>query len=241
MGAGRVCKCSPFVLACLVVVVAAAEVRAQEKLPRGGNAKYPPDMQADAVEVYKTVGDVKLSLYLFRPPDHKSSDRRPAIVFFFGGGWRAGSPRQFEQQCRYLASRGMLAIAADYRVASRHNVKVVSCVADAKSAVRWVRVHAGTLGVDPEKIVAAGGSAGGHLAACTGTITGLDEQGEDLGVSSRPNAMILFNSPPSAPASIRSPSHLTITCKPERRRRSSCTERKTPPSRTSRSNGSHRP
>jgi len=182
-------------MACIgtLLVVTASTAFSQESSRRRGNAEYPPQMAADAVEVYKTVGDVKLNLYVFQPKDHKPSDKRPAIIFFFGGGWRSGSPKQFEKQCQYLASRGMVAISADYRVASRHRVKAVDCVADAKSSVRWVRAHADTLGVDPDRIVAAGGSAGGHLAACTGTIDGLEEVGEDSSISSRPNAMLLFN------------------------------------------------
>jgi acetyl esterase/lipase len=150
-------------------------------------------MEGAAVEVYKTTGDVKLNLYIFNPPGHKPSDRTPSVVFFFGGGWRSGTPGQFEQQCRYLASRGMVAMAADYRVSSRHQVKAVECVRDAKSAVRWIRKNAGRLGIDPERIAAGGGSAGGHLAAAAGTIDGFDEPGEDASVSSRPNAMVLFN------------------------------------------------
>jgi acetyl esterase/lipase len=87
----------------------------------------------------------------------------------------------------------MVAIAADYRVASRHPVKAVNCVADAKSAIRFVRKEASRLGVDPSRIVAAGGSAGGHLAACTGVISGFEETGEELAISSIPSAMALFN------------------------------------------------
>src|SRR5688572_15161512 len=87
----------------------------------------------------------------------------------------------------------MVAIAADYRVASRHNVEVVDCVRDAKSAIRWVREHSEELGVDPERIVAAGGSAGGHLAACTALLPEFDEQNEDAAVGSRPAALVLFN------------------------------------------------
>jgi acetyl esterase/lipase len=87
----------------------------------------------------------------------------------------------------------MVAILADYRVSSRHQVKVVDCVRDAKSAIRWVRAHAKELGLDPNRIAAAGGSAGGHLAAATATISGFDEPGEDAAVSSRPNALVLFN------------------------------------------------
>ncbi len=160
---------------------------------RNARSDYPPVMEGAKVKVYKKVGDVQLNMYVFQPKEQASANKRPAIVFFFGGGWSAGSPKQFEKQCEYFASRGMVSLAADYRVASRHGVKAVSCVADAKSAIRWIRAHAEELGVDPEKIVASGGSAGGHIAACTGTIDGLDEAGEDVSLSSRPNAMVLFN------------------------------------------------
>lgn len=154
---------------------------------------YPPVFADARVEVYKTVGDVKLNVYIFNPVNHQPSDRRPAIVFFFGGGWRSGSPQQFEEHCKYLASRGMVAMTADYRVSSRHNTKALQCVADGKSAVRWIRANAERLGIDPSRVATGGGSAGGHVAACTGTIPGLDEAGEDASVSSRPDCMVLFN------------------------------------------------
>lgn len=153
---------------------------------------YPPEMAGTRAEVYKTIGDTMLRLYIFDPPDGPVQGRA-AIVFFFGGGWRAGSPQQFEMQCRHLASRGIVAITADYRVESRHKARVVDCVRDAKSAIRWVRQNARRLGIDPDRIAAGGGSAGGHLAAAAGLIEGLDEPGEDTRVSSRPNALVLFN------------------------------------------------
>ncbi|MEQ9408466.1 MAG: alpha/beta hydrolase fold domain-containing protein [Fuerstiella sp.] len=155
---------------------------------------YPPSLTGSERMVYKTVGDVELALWLFTPAAHEpQTDRRPAVVFFFGGGWRAGNPGQFEAHCRYLASRGMVAATADYRVASRHDVKAVDCVQDAKSAVRWLRTNAAELGIDPHRIAAGGGSAGGHLAACTALIAGHDAAGEDVSVSSVPDAMALFN------------------------------------------------
>ncbi len=80
----------------------------------------------------------------------------------------------------------MIAITADYRVKDRHNVQMVECVKDAKAAIAWVRENAQRLGIDPNKIAASGGSAGGHLAASTGTVSG-------FGSDERPNAMILFN------------------------------------------------
>ena len=50
----------------------------------------------------------------------------------------------------------------------------------AKSAVRWIRAHASDHGIDPDRLAAGGGSAGGHVAAATATVPGLDEEGEDL-------------------------------------------------------------
>lgn len=161
--------------------------------PAAAQRTYPPVLNEAKSHVYKTVAGTELSLWVFSPKDHQPTDSRPAIVFFFGGGWKNGSPTQFEQQCRYLVSRGMVAITADYRVASRHGVKAVECVRDAKSAIRWVRSHAKEMGIDPKRIAAGGGSAGGHLAACAGVLSEFDENKEDASVSSRPDAMVLFN------------------------------------------------
>ena len=186
-------KTPALLLALLAPFAFGAEKPAADARPKRGGFGYPPEFSGAKVVTYKTAGDAKLGLYIFNPGDHKASDSRPAIVFFFGGGWTGGSPSQFEQQCRYLASRGMVAISADYRVASRHQVKAAQCVADAKSAIRYVRSHAKELGVDPKRIAAGGGSAGGHLAGCTGTVPGLDEAGEDTTVSAVPDAMVMFN------------------------------------------------
>jgi acetyl esterase/lipase len=142
---------------------------------------------------YKVIGDVQLKLHCFLPQGHEASDRASAILFFFGGGWNGGTPKQFYQQARELAERGMVAMSAEYRVKSRNKTTPFECVADGKSAVRWVRQHAGELGINPDRIVASGGSAGGHVAACTGVVEAMETPGEDDSVSSVPNAMILFN------------------------------------------------
>ena len=141
---------------------------------------------------YKTVGDVTLNLHVFRPEGWQASDARPAIVFFFGGGWKGGTPKQFYRQSAHYAELGMVAFTAEYRVKSLHGTSPFECVEDGKSAVRYIRAHAGELGVDPARIVAGGGSAGGHVAACTGVIEGF-ESGDNSGVSSKPNALMLFN------------------------------------------------
>jgi len=171
----------------LSLVVAAAHAGARRPMGKG------PEMSPTRTLVYKTVKDAKLQLHVFEPEGHKASDKRPAIVFFFGGGWTGGTPTQFYPQCKYLASRGMVAISAEYRVKGTHGVSPFECVTDGKSAIRWVRAHAVELGIDPNRLAAGGGSAGGHVAACTGTIDGLDDPAEDASVSSKPNAMVLFN------------------------------------------------
>lgn len=161
-----------------------------KKNNRSNAAKAPKDGEK---HIYKKVGDVELPLYVFQPEGHTADQSAPAIVFFFGGGWMTGHPTQFEDQCKHLASRGMVAITVEYRVISRHQNKVDDCIEDAKSAMRWVRGHAKKLGIDPNRIASAGGSAGGHLAACVELLEGHNAATDDLKVSPKPNAMVLFN------------------------------------------------
>jgi len=161
--------------------------------------KYPPEMPGASVEVYREVNGVKLNAYIFTPPNHRASDHRPAVLFFFGGGWKGGSPGQFLPQSLYLAQRGMVAIPCDYRVLSRHGVLPQDCLRDAKAAIRWARANAARFGIDPDRIVAGGESAGGHLAAAVALVPGF-EDGDHTEVSSMPNALALFN-----PAVVLSP------------------------------------
>lgn len=179
-------------------ILTMAEAKAFRDAKSGGKDKAGKAGGATAPEggerkVYKVVGDVKLPLYVFSPEGAKAGDKLPAIVFFFGGGWSTGGPSQFEPQCKYLAGRGMVAITVEYRVSSRHNAKIEDCIEDAKSAMRWVRGHAGELGIDPDRIASGGGSAGGHLAACVSVMDDFNAKTDDLEVSAKPDAMVLFN------------------------------------------------
>ncbi|MBN1910584.1 MAG: alpha/beta hydrolase [Pirellulales bacterium] len=166
-----------FAFLVLVVIVATAQA----------------DPRPDKVDTYKTVDGHKLRAFMFFPPGHKPTDKAPAIVLFFGGGWKTGAPGQFYRQAHYLASRGMVAVCPVYRTEKRHKTTPQECVKDGKSAIRWVRGHAAELGVDPDRIAAGGGSAGGHVAAATATLDGFNEPGEDTSISCRPNALVLFN------------------------------------------------
>jgi len=86
----------------------------------------------------------------------------------------------------------MVAICAQYR-RSLKTAKPAWCVEDARSCIRFVRKHAPGLGLDPNRIAAGGGSAGGHLAAATATIRGFDARDEDPAIPAVPNALVLFN------------------------------------------------
>jgi len=157
-----------------------------------GAADAGPAVKKLNVE-YKRIGMTRLRMYGALPESPAPEGGRAAIIFFFAGGWAEGSPKQFEQQCIHYAGRGMAAFAPDYRVYRRQRTLPFRAVSDAKSAVRWVRSRAAEYGINPDMIVAAGGSAGGHLAACTAMIDDFEDAGEDLTVSSRPNALVLFN------------------------------------------------
>ncbi|HEY2572662.1 MAG TPA: alpha/beta hydrolase [Verrucomicrobiaceae bacterium] len=165
--------------------------------PKAKGSKSAPPMTDAPVKhenkVYKKTPQGELMLHFSFPVDWKPSDKRPAIVFFFGGGWKNGSYLQFVSHSDYFASRGMVTASADYRIESIHHTTPDKCVEDAKSAVRYLRQHASELGLDPAKVVASGGSAGGHIAACTALIEAFDADSDDKSISAVPNAMVLFN------------------------------------------------
>lgn len=152
---------------------------------------FKPDESVD----YKKTDKGQLKLHYFLPKGHQKNDgkKRPAIVFFFGGGWNGGSPSQFYPFCRHLADQGMVAVSAQYRTKKSHGVIPSECVKDGKSAIRWVRANAAKYGINPDKIAAGGGSAGGHVAACTATSTKFEEDSEDKSISSWPNLLVLCN------------------------------------------------
>lgn len=171
-------KSKKIVIAFLIVLAAIFNIGAQN---------FTPDEKI----LYKQINGDSLYLHVFKPKLSKKPT--PVIVFFFGGGWVSGTPKLFYQQSEYFASRGILAIAAEYRTKNRHGTTPFDCVEDGKSAIRWVREHAKELHINPNKIVASGGSAGGHVAICTSLIEGLDNPNEDLSISSVPNVIVAYN------------------------------------------------
>jgi len=133
---------------------------------------------------------------VFLPANYSESESFPCIVIFHGGSWNAGEPSWHYPDCAYWSKRGMIAVSVDYRLKERDGVEVpLECVKDTKSAIRFLRKNARNLKVDPARIVSAGGSAGGQLAAALAMIRDeeVNDHSYDLSISCIPDAVILWN------------------------------------------------
>ena len=186
---------TPSVLAVVSVVALAGAVSAAQS--KGASAKAGGREKLTSAggvaHVYKQVGAMELRLYVFTPPERKPGERRPAILFFHGGGFVSGDPSSYLDQCKHFAARGMVAITAAYRLKGQENANALDSCLDGKSAVRWVRAHADELGVEPGRLAVGGGSAGGFISVFTTFIEKFNDPNDDLKASCVPNALVLFN------------------------------------------------
>jgi acetyl esterase/lipase len=156
-----------------------------------GSLLQKPDMKE---LIYKTVGETKLRMFWIAPNNAKSGKKLTAVIWIHGGGWTGGITETFFPHARYFAGRGAVGFCIDYRLVKPDGSSTVSdCLADCKSAIRYIREHAAEFGIDPDKIIVMGDSAGGHLCSCLGTIVGFDDPADNLKISAVPNAMVLYN------------------------------------------------
>ena len=116
-----------------------------------------------------------LHLDLYLPPGKPG--RHPLVIYIHGGGWMAGHPRQsgafanWPDVLALIASRGYVVASVEYRFSGE--APFPAAIQDVKAAIRWLRAHAAEYGIDPGRVVAWGGSAGGHLAALAGVGCGV--------------------------------------------------------------------
>jgi acetyl esterase len=162
--------------------------RADDDTPKFRAARAP-----DKAIVFKTTPQAELKLQFYFPPGWAATDRRPAMLFWFGGGFSHGTPEQFYWQAEYFASRGLVTASAEYRVKRVHGTLVDKCAEDAHSAIRWVKGHASELGIAPDKVIASGGSAGATLSLLAAVANGPDAPDDNITLSTRPCALVLFN------------------------------------------------
>ena len=148
----------------------------------------------DTVTVQKNIefgkgGDKALQLDLYSPKER--SHPVPAILFLHGGGWTGGYRQIYHYYCTKFAEHGYVVATASYRLAGE--APFPAAVQDVKCAVRWLRANAKKLGIDPNKIAVAGGSAGGHLAMMIGyssDVPELEGKGGNADTSSRVQAVV---------------------------------------------------
>jgi acetyl esterase len=143
--------------------------------------------KGDSLLTFRTVGNTPLRMRRVRPPGWSKDKRLPALILIFGGGWGGDCAGEFKWMKDYFVAQGFAVFLSEYRLGAPIEQKAIP---DSKAAVRWVRANADTLGVDPQKIITLGSSAGGHLAAAVGTVKGYELPGENLAISSRPNCIV---------------------------------------------------
>jgi acetyl esterase/lipase len=140
--------------------------------------KVRPDQRL----TYKVVEGKKLTLHAFAPlTSTTTASSSPAVLLFHGGRWLYGNPRAFYPQCQYFADKGYHCFSVQYRLGANNRVDVRELMEDTRDAFSYLKDHASELNIDPDKIIAGGGSSGGQLAATLGT------------ASSRPAGLLLYN------------------------------------------------
>jgi acetyl esterase len=117
---------------------------------------------------YRSVDDAAIKLNVCQPKK-TSTTERAAIVVVHGGSWRGGdkSSQEWSSVCQWFASAGYVAFDLNYRLAPQYPYP--DGLHDIQAAVRWVRSHSEKYTIDPTRIGAFGGSAGGNLVSMLGT------------------------------------------------------------------------
>lgn len=152
--------------------------------------------------IYKQSGGKARDLEVYFPEGwDPSKNKAPGVIFFHGGSWTGGNLNQFRHACKYLASRGLVAATVNYQMIPKKDRAALpegesykrACITDAKSAIRWMKQHAEELGIDPKRIIAGGGSAGGHISVLATTNPGLNDPGDPKEFDTSVAAYLLFN------------------------------------------------
>ena len=176
----------------LLTVPALAQAPAKAKAPDAVDT-LAKDLKPSRIVVYKKLAERELQLHVFEPEGFKAGDKRACYLIIHGGGWTGGAPPRMYPFAAHYAKLGLVGISMSYRLHSaKTGVSVFDCVKDARSAMRYIRAHAAELGIDPQKIIVSGGSAGGHLAVSTALFDKVNEDSDDLTISATPTALVLL-------------------------------------------------
>lgn len=153
----------------------------------------PTELPGTETFIYREGQPEPRRLFVVKPAGWKAGDRRPALLFFFGGGWTTGTPASSIFWAKFAAELGIVGIAPDYRTKGRNDVSPLSSVADCRAALHWVQEHAAELGLDPARIAVGGNSAGGHVALWTAITHAPPGSDDKESPRLKPAALILFS------------------------------------------------
>ena len=161
------------------------------------NIKSVLDARKDhEVKIYKTENAFHLEVHIFKPEDMTSTEERPTIVIFHGGGWNGGNPSWAFGRAQHFKDLGMVAIAAQYRLTNEHDITALESMSDARDLIIWIRSKSDSLNISPDSIVAFGWSAGAHLVSSAAIFS---DSIPNQSINSIPNAMILVSPAVSLP------------------------------------------
>ena len=153
-------------------------------------AQNNPEIKGPIEYVYDIKDPDSLKAYLFYPATRDQVDDNPAIVIFHGGGWSMGAPSWAFGLAEKYAQKGMVAVAAQYRLSDQKNITPFDAMEDARNIIIWMRKNAEELKIQSDRIVAYGWSAGAHLAACAAVFPKTDI---NKTITSIPNALVLVS------------------------------------------------
>ena len=191
--------CFSFSLSLLSVPVEESEEEMGEEMPaspekKDKKVKPPLEIPKDIpheLDVSYLEGDRKEKADLYLPMNVPAGQKAPALILIHGGGFNDGDKRRYREINfgTNAAKRGYLAMSINYKLRkSKGQVTWPQCIYDVKEAVRWLKLNADKYQIDPERIGALGGSAGGNLAfmlATTGPEDGFEGEGTRTNISTK--------------------------------------------------------
>lgn len=189
----------PIILITACLTFAASSFAADAKREGG---EIGADAPAGKSYIYKKSAGQPREMEIYFPPNHDPAKAKvPGLILFHGGSWGGGTLKQFRVACAYFASRGLVCATVEYQKLNKTEAaklppgetKKRVCITDAKSAIRWFKQHAGELGIDPQRVIAGGGSAGGHISALATMNPGLNDPADSKDIDTSVVAHLWVN------------------------------------------------
>lgn len=159
----------------------AAERRALDRLQQrvaADRAQLPAGTRMFENMAYVGDGHPRHTLDLYLPANSRPQEKIPLIIWIHGGGWQKGS-KDLIARNSFVLEQGFALASINYRLSSE--AIFPAQIHDCKAAIRYLRRHARSFGIDATKFGVWGASAGGHLAALAGTSGNAPALEGDLG------------------------------------------------------------